>query len=68
MLRARDLAGYVSIGIRRAMEWGKLVGADRRFGRLVLYDRKAVDQALDRMTPEDNAFEGITTRKRRPHD
>ena len=49
LLDVKELAAYCSIGICTAREWGREIGAERRIGRRVLYDRVAVDKEIDRM-------------------
>lgn len=49
LLDVRELCTYCSIGTCTAREWGRDIGAERRIGRRVLYDRVAVDAAIDRL-------------------
>ena len=49
LLDVRELCTYCGIGTCTAREWGKEIGAERRIGRRVLYDRMAIDAEIDRM-------------------
>ena len=47
LLDAEELANYVGICTKKAREWGRAIGAERRIGTRALYDRIAVDEAID---------------------
>ena len=49
-LDTRDLMVYLNVGKNLAVEIGNKVGARRQIGRIVRYDRKVLDEALDRIT------------------
>lgn len=42
-------AAYISLGETRAREWLTKIGAKRKFGAAVRYDRHVIDKALDDM-------------------
>ncbi len=47
LLNISELTQYCGIGRNTARDWGKAIGAERRFGKRVLYDRVIIDRALD---------------------
>ena len=49
LLDVKELGAYCGLGVCKAREWGREIGAERRIGRRVLYDRMAVDREIDRM-------------------
>lgn len=49
LLDVREVCAYCGIGLCRAREWGKAIGAERRIGRRVLYDRFAIDAEIDKI-------------------
>lgn len=51
MLNAAELQNYVGLGRHKAREFAESIGAMRRYGGRVLFDRKALDEALDNMPP-----------------
>lgn len=51
MLSAVEMANYVGLGRHKAREFAESVGAMRKYGGRVLFDRKALDAALDNMPP-----------------
>ena len=56
LLDVKELGKYCGIGICTAREWGRDIGAERRIGRRVLYDRVAVDKEIDRMGRGDESL------------
>ena len=50
MMDTQALQGYLSMGYNRAVQFGKEAGAARYIGRRLLFDRKILDEALDRLT------------------
>ena len=42
-------ASYTGLGRTRFTDWARSIGAERRFGRRVLFDRQVIDAALDKM-------------------
>lgn len=46
-------AAYISMGDTRAREWLARIGARRKFGAAVRYDRRVIDEALDAMEADD---------------
>lgn len=53
LLDIKELCTYCGIGTCTARDWGRDIGAERRIGRRVLYDRVAVDAAIDRLGSGD---------------
>lgn len=49
MLDVQGLQAYLSLGRSRAVEFAKAAGAERRFGKRCLYDRRVIDAALDNL-------------------
>lgn len=49
MLSTSEMANYVGLGQDKAREFAEKAGALRKYGRRVLFDRKALDKALDDM-------------------
>lgn len=49
MLDVFEGAGYTGMGINSFRKWSESIGAVRRFGRSVRYDRRVIDVALDNM-------------------
>lgn len=48
LLDVKELAEYTGLGLTRAAEYGKALGAVYRIGRRVFYDRKIIDLAIDK--------------------
>lgn len=55
LLDIKELCTYCGIGTCTARDWGRDIGAERRIGRRVLYDRVAVDAAIDRLGSGDTS-------------
>ena len=49
MFDVQGLCAYMSMGRTRAVEFAKAAGAERRFGKRCLYDRRVIDAALDNL-------------------
>ena len=49
MLSALEMQSYVGLGRKQARAFAESVGAMRKYGRRVLFDRKVLDKALDDM-------------------
>lgn len=47
LLSATTGAGYTGLGLATFRAWAKQIGAERRIASRVLYDKKAIDKALD---------------------
>lgn len=47
MFDANETCIYLGLGRNRGIEFAKAAGAERRFGRRRLYDKKVLDKALD---------------------
>lgn len=52
LLDTKEAAAYLGMGRNTARKFAEEVGALRRYGRRVLYDRVALDRALDQMGRE----------------
>lgn len=50
LLNRAELCTYIGMGHVRAEEWARKHGALKRIGRRVLYDRVAIDKAIDENT------------------
>lgn len=48
LLSVSDGAGYTGLGTATFREWAKSIGAERRIASRVLYDKRIIDQELDR--------------------
>lgn len=49
LLDASEIAEYTGLGRITARKFAEEAGALRRYGRRVLFDREALDRAIDRM-------------------
>ena len=49
LLDASEIAEYTGLGRITARKFAEEAGALRRYGRRVLFDREALDSAIDRM-------------------
>lgn len=52
LLTELEAAHYIGLGRTAARSWLRQIGAVRRFGRAVRYDRFTIDQALDAQTAQ----------------
>ena len=50
LLNVKELCAYIGMGHTRAEAWAGEHGALKRIGRSVLYDRVAIDKAIDENT------------------
>lgn len=50
LLSAEEVAIYTGLGRNTARKFCEEIGAVKRFGRRVLFDKKIIDQVLDQMT------------------
>lgn len=63
LMDVRTAMAYLSMGQTLCRDFCESIGAVRKFGTRVLYDRKAIDAALDRMGESANemgAENGLT--------
>lgn len=51
LLDVVELCNYLGIGRNRAKEFARSIGADRHYGRRVVYDRVIIDRAIDSGAP-----------------
>lgn len=51
MLTTQQACEYTGMGRTRCTEWCIKVGAMRRFGNMVRFDKHVIDKALDAMEP-----------------
>lgn len=49
LLDTKELAGYMSCGRQKARRFGDQVGATRKIGKNVLFDRTIIDRAIDEL-------------------
>lgn len=54
LMGIKELCEYCGIGECTAREWGREIGAERRIGRRVLYDRVVIDREIDQLGSGDN--------------
>lgn len=47
LLNIKEVCTYTGIGQTRARQYMDEIGATRRFGKRVLFDKKVIDSALD---------------------
>ena len=47
LLTLQEAAQYIGLGTRRAREFMNQIGAVRKFGSRVLFDKNVIDQELD---------------------
>jgi len=52
LLGRRELQAYLGLGATKATRLGDEAGARINYGKRVLYDRKLLDQYIDRMNKE----------------
>ena len=52
MMDLNNLTVYLSLGRHKAAEFGKECGAEKHIGRRCLYDKKIIDEAIDRINAE----------------
>ena len=55
LLNIMEASAYIGQGRNSARRYFDEIGATRKFGRRVLFDRKVIDNALDKMM-EDQAI------------
>lgn len=49
LIDTATLCSYLSLGRHSAQEFAKKAGAERRFGKRLLYDKHVIDKALDEL-------------------
>ena len=49
LLTAEDLCAYLGRGKNSARRWADEIGATRKFGKAVRFDRVVIDRTLDEM-------------------
>ena len=54
LLDAAELAEYTGLGRNTARKFAEEAGALRRYGKRVLFDRIALDKAIDQMGVDEN--------------
>lgn len=52
LLSADELANYIGLGRHTARKFAEEVGAVKRYGKRVLFDRVVIDKALDQMSEQ----------------
>ena len=58
MMLELEGAAYVGMGRTNFRTWAREIGARRKFGRAVRYDKVVIDKALDEMKPDNGEDEG----------
>lgn len=53
MMDLNTLTVYLSLGRNKAAEFGKECGAEKHIGRRCLYDKRIIDEAIDRIQDEN---------------
>ena len=54
LLNVNELCEYIGMGKTRTIAWGKAIGAEKRIGRRLLFDRVIVDKAIDELKASDS--------------
>lgn len=54
MLNFREAVAYTSLKRQSLNDFAESIGAIRRFGRRVMYDREIIDAAFDKSQPGEN--------------
>lgn len=49
LMSVDQLADYIGMGRNSALKFGAEAGAVKRFGRRVMYDRRIIDNAIDKL-------------------
>lgn len=57
-VKLRDLAEFLGTGIYVARSYGEKVGAERRVGRLLVYDMDVIKKSLDAQKEAPEVKEG----------
>lgn len=57
MLTLEEACTYTGLGRNSFIKWADLIGSKRKFGARALYDKKVIDEALDRL---DSTVEAMT--------
>ena len=47
LFSVKDLCDYIHMGECNAVKWAKSIGAGRRIGRRILFDKQVIDKAID---------------------
>ncbi len=55
LLDAAEIAEYTGLGRNTARKFAEEAGALKRYGKRVLFDRLALDRAIDRMGLDEDA-------------
>ena len=50
-------ARYVGIGRNMFRDWANAIGARRHFGKRTLFDKKVIDEALDKLEQGQDAMQ-----------
>lgn len=49
LLNIKEVCSYIGVGQTQARRYMEEIGATRRFGRRVLFDKKVIDDAINNM-------------------
>ena len=52
LLREQEAIQYTGLGRNSFRQWAAQIGAVRRFGKSVRYDKQVIDREFDRMSKE----------------
>lgn len=47
LLGVNELTQYLSMGKNKSVEYARSIGAERRFGKRVLFDKVVIDKAIN---------------------
>ena len=53
LLDIRGVCAYLGLGRNSSLKIVNKIGAERKFGRRTLYDKKVIDQYLDELTEKE---------------
>ena len=54
LFSVKDLCDYIHMGECNAVKWAKSIGAGRRIGRRILFDKQVIDRAIDNAGENEN--------------
>lgn len=54
LLNVQELCIYISMGKCNAVKWAKGIGAERRIGRRILFDKWVIDKAISKQASNES--------------
>lgn len=57
MMNVEQGCAYTGLGNNSFRVWAEKIGSKRKFGARALYDRKVIDEALDKLNGSEDAME-----------